>query len=191
MRAILAVRPFLLGDVPTLADFGFFASMFRHFGQDPTASEIMRRRAPGVYEWQARVWHARASETEGEPNNDLPEDIPDDLDPLLEDAGVAYLPYLNANARAWQQGRERFDPIVQGVQYSKVPVSQYRVWCLEQLQHHAKAVPEDIKPTLKARLQKTGCWNPLFEIDNPDSRYDEESEVPFRGRKVHYHNRRF
>lgn len=186
LETVFRARPYLFGHQPTIADFGFFASMFRHFGQDPTASEIMRRQAPGVFEWQARVWNARASKTDGE----LTSDIPDDLDPLLEDAGVAYLPYLNANARAWQQGHERFDPIVQGVQYSTVPVSQYRVWCLEQLQHHAKTVPEDLQSTLQARLQKTGCWNPLFEIDSPDSRYDEEAEVPFRGRKVHYHNRR-
>jgi len=63
LDAIFAVRPFLLGEVPTLADFGFFASMFRHFSLDPTPSAIMRTRAPAVWEWVARVWNARASRT--------------------------------------------------------------------------------------------------------------------------------
>ena len=35
--------------------------MLRHFGQDPTPAEIMRSRAPGVYEWVARMWNLRAS----------------------------------------------------------------------------------------------------------------------------------
>jgi hypothetical protein len=43
---IFRVRSYLRGDVPTLADFGFFASMFRHFGQDPTPSDLMTDRAP-------------------------------------------------------------------------------------------------------------------------------------------------
>lgn len=29
---------------------------------------------------------------------------------------------------------------------------------------------------------------PLFLVDAPDSRYDPEGLVPFRGRKVHYDN---
>ncbi len=186
LEAIFSVRPFLFGSRPTIADFGFFASMFRHFGQDPTAAEIMRQRAPRVFEWHARLWSARASQIEGE----LIDGIPVDLDPLFSDVGSGYLPYLNANARAWQQGLERFDPRMQGVQYSKVPVSQYRVWCLEQLQRHAKSLPDEPKTTVQSRLQESGCWEALFEIDHPNSRYDEASEVPFRGRKVHYHNRR-
>lgn len=55
---------FLLGGKPSLADFGFFASMFRHFSQDPTPSRIMQERAPGVHEWIARMWDARGSKLE-------------------------------------------------------------------------------------------------------------------------------
>ncbi|MEM7016174.1 MAG: glutathione S-transferase family protein, partial [Pseudomonadota bacterium] len=39
LEAIFQVRPYLLGERPSLADFGFFASMFLHFSQDPTASD--------------------------------------------------------------------------------------------------------------------------------------------------------
>ena len=186
LEPIFSSRPFILGEQPTLADFGFFAPMFRHFSQDPTASDIMRLRAPGVFAWQARLWNATASTT---PNGQLSE-LPADLNPILKDAGTGYLPYLNANANAWQQGLERFDPVIQGVQYRNVPVSQYRVWCLEQLQEHARAVPEEHKASVKNILDAQGCWAPLFELKTPGSRYDEGSEAPFRGRKVHYQNRR-
>lgn len=186
LQTVFSQRPFLLGEQPTLADFGFFASMFRHFSQDPTASDIMRRRAPAVFEWQARLWNARASSIDGA----LVNDFPVDLNPILRDMGEAYLPYLNANARAWQQGLERFNPQIQGVQYRDVPVSQYRVWCLETLQEHVQAVPDEQKASVKKILDAQNCWEPLFELEVPGSFYDEGRDAPFRGRKVHYQNRR-
>ena len=59
LEAILASRSFLLGARPSLADFGFFASMFRHFALDPTPAALMLARAPAVYAWVARLWNAR------------------------------------------------------------------------------------------------------------------------------------
>ena len=186
LEVVFANRPYLLGDRPSIADFGLFAPMFRHFAQDPTASNIMRARAPGVFEWQARLWNATASTAHG----GFVETLPGDLHALVADVGDAYLPYLNANARAWQAGQQRFDPVIQGVQYTEVPVSQYRVWCLEQLQRRALEVPPSHESELRSRLQALGCWGPLFELDEPGSMYDEGEEAPFRGRKVHYQNRR-
>ncbi|WP_439100269.1 glutathione S-transferase family protein [Congregibacter sp.] len=177
-------RPYLLGDKPTLGDFGLFASMFRHFAQDPTASDIMRLRAPNVFEWQARLWNARRSE-----DAQLLDAVPEDLNPVLDDIGEAYLPYLNANTLAWQANKDRFDPVIQGVQYRNVPVSQYRVWCLEELQGKARKVAPAEQDRLQNLLGNHGCWATLFEIDNPDSRYDEGQNLPFSGRKVHYDNR--
>ncbi len=186
LEAIFANRPFLLGNRPTLGDFGFFASMFRHFSQDPTASDIMRLRAPGVFAWQARLWNTRASTT---PDSEMSE-LPEDMDSLLADIGGGYLPYLNANARAWQQGQDQFAPVIQGVQYPAMPVSQYRVWCLEQLQRRAREVPASLQRKLKETLSARGCWSALFAVSEPASRYDEGDHVPFKGRKVHYQNRR-
>ncbi len=138
LAAIFAKRPYLLGEVPTLADFGFFASIFRHFSQDPTASELMRQRAPGVFEWQARLWNARARSVRGE----LVSGIPQDWGPILDEVGSAYLPYLCANAEGWRAGRRRHDAEIQGVFYRRLPVSQYRVWCLEELRAHYDALPD-------------------------------------------------
>ena len=187
LEAIFADRPFLLGQSPTLGDFGFFASMFRHFSQDPTASDIMRLRAPNVFSWQARLWNARANSIG---TGALVPEIPVDVHSMLDDIGSGYLPYLNANARAWQQNLARFDPVIQGVQYRGVQVSQYRVWCLEQLQRRAREVPQASQAKLEETLTARGCWAPLFELAEPGSRYDEGEQAPFKGRKVHYHNRR-
>ena len=186
LEAIFRARPYLLGELPTLADFGFFASMFRHFAQDPTASELMRARAPGVFEWQARLWNAKASRMRGA----LLSGVPADWSPILREIGDAYLPFLNANAEAWQAGRRRFDAEIQGAPYRRMPVSQYRVWCLERLRAHFEALPEAPRAEARALLAAHGCSEPLFRVAATDSRYDPEGHVPFRGRKVHYDNAR-
>jgi glutathione S-transferase len=185
LTAILEDRPFLLGDRPTIADFGYFASMFRHFGQDPTPAHLMRETAPLVYAWQARVWAARASST----NRDLLTGVPDDWGPILDQVGSAYLPYLNANARGWAAGEERHDADIQGTTYRDLPVSQYRVWCLERLREHYDELPDAVQPAVRVRLERHGCWAPLWELADPASGYADD-EVPFRGRKVHYEGHR-
>jgi len=52
-------RTLKLPFVPRLR-VGYFASMFRHFGNDPESAEVMRWQAPNTYEWLARVWNASA-----------------------------------------------------------------------------------------------------------------------------------
>lgn len=185
LEAIFNVRPFLLGEAPTLADFGFFASMFRHFSQDPTATDHMRRRAPAVFEWQARLWNARASRT----GSHFVSGLPEDWGPLLDDIGEAYLPYLCANADGWKTHQRRHDVRVQGVHYRGLPVSQYRVWCLERLRAHYETLDDGPRSRARGLLERHGCWEPLWRVAQPDSRYDLDGRVPFRGTKVHYDNR--
>ncbi|MDB5977649.1 MAG: glutathione S-transferase family protein [Nevskia sp.] len=160
LQAIFERRPFLLGARPCLADFGFFASMFRHFSLDPTPSLIMQQRAPAVLEWVARLWNARHSATQGEWYG--AGTLPHDWLPLLRDIGSAYLPYLHANAVAWREGRSRFDIEVQGTRYRSLPVVQYRVWCRERLQQHFAALPEEARAPVEELLAATGALQPLL-----------------------------
>lgn len=181
LDAIFSVRPFLLGGVPTLADFGFFASMFRHFSLDPTASRLMRDRAPNVYEWVARLWNARADRTYGK----TLATVPDDWAPLLDDIGAAYLPSLCANADAFAAGRKRFDLSIQGTHYRNLPTSRYRVWCLERLRRHHDALPDDARVAARRLLERHGCWEPLWRTPDPRSGHDPEHRAPFaRGLRV-------
>ncbi len=175
LEAILADRPFLLGSAPTLADYGYFGSMFRHFGIDPTASSIMRETAPAVYAWVARVWAARASRTRGE----LEVGIPAEWEPVLGTIGTTWLPHLCANAEAWKEGRKRFDVQIEGVPYRNLRTARYRVWCLEELRGHFEALPEAAQPGARTLLEKHGCWEPLWRVDAPPSGVDPEGRAPF------------
>lgn len=136
LQAVFAKRPFLLGARPCLADFGFFASMFRHFGLDPTPARIMRDTAPSVYEWLGRMWNAGSLEELGH----WPDTMPDDLQPFWREIEACYLPYLVANAKAHAQGLKRFTWTVEGVTYA-TPVHGYRAKCLEALRAEYAALP--------------------------------------------------
>lgn len=158
LEGILEGRRFLLGARPSLADFGFFASMFRHFGLDPTPARIMRERAPRVYAWVARLWAARAR-IDGGP---FVAGIPETWSPILDDAGEAYLPYLAENALAVADGRRRLDHAVQGVTYRGLRPSRYRAWCRERLQDRFDELPSEAKALARTRLERHGCWEPLW-----------------------------
>jgi glutathione S-transferase len=168
LEAILKSQPFLLGGKPSLADFGFFASMFRHFSQDPTPSLIMQERAPAVFEWVGRMWNAKHSTTQGEWAP--PGTLPAGWQPILKDIGAAYLPYLHANALAWREGRASFDLEIQGTHYRALPTVQYRVWCRERLQDHLAALPTAAKAAVEATLSSAGCLAPLLKDGRIESR---------------------
>jgi len=137
LEPILQRRPYVLGDRPTAADFGFFASLFRHFACDPVPGRVMRTRSPGVHEWVARVWNGSPERTAC---GAMPERLPDDLGPLFEIVAAEYLPYLEANAKAFAAGDARTRYSIRGVAFDE-PTKPYRVWCRDRLQRALTALP--------------------------------------------------
>ena len=127
---MFARRPFVLGERPTEADFGFFASLFRHFFSDPAPARIMRERAPGVQEWVARMWNLRPDRFSSLP---MPDAVPGDLGAIFTAIARVYLPYLEANAAAYARGEQDVRYHVQGTAFVE-PTKPYRVWCRDRLQ---------------------------------------------------------
>jgi glutathione S-transferase len=182
LQAIFETRPYLLGDKPCLADFGFFASMFRHFSMDPTPAALMQNQAPAVYEWVARMWNTRWSSVQ---NASWLSRLPEDWGPWWRDMAEAYLPYLHANAKAWQEGREHFSLTIQGTTYQRLPTVQYRAWCRERLQERFLALPEEVQAKMQAFLEEKQCWKPLWRDGVMPSMLHSDTQPPFcRPRKV-------
>lgn len=156
LEAIFATRPYVLGERPTEADFGFFASMFRHFLSDPAPGRAMRTRAPGVHEWVARMWNGSPARVA---RGALPERLPADLGALMDLVVAEYLPYLDANARAYAAGDARTRSTIRGAAFDE-PTKPYRVWCRDRLQHalvaltaaERAAVERVVAPDALARL---------------------------------------
>lgn len=91
---------------------------------------ILRARAPGVHEWVARLWNGSPERVAHAARI---ERLPDDLGALFALVTGEYLPYLEANARAWAAGeaRVRYEA---GVARFEEPTKPYRVWCRDRLQ---------------------------------------------------------
>jgi len=175
LEPILAARRFVLGDRPCIADFGMMAPMFRHFGQDPTPSEIMRETAPNVFEWVARMWNLKPQDMEG----GLISASNASLTPFLTEICETHLSQLRQNAEAWSAGEGRYSQTIQGTRYASVPSSRYRVWCLENLRGEWAALPAEAQATLREHL--TGDEAALLREDNAfkPSGYDLEGKAPF------------
>lgn len=175
LQAIFETCPFIFGDRPTIADYGMMAPMFRHFSMDPDPAHIMRRNAPAVYAWVSRMWNVKAEDAAGE-LIDTP-DAP--LIALLKEISETHLVQLRENAIAFSAGRRSFDPVIQACHYKRLPVSRYRVWCLEELRREWNALPDAAQTELKSVLKFEDCA--LLWDENPfkPSGYDTERKAPF------------
>jgi len=140
LEPVLEKQPYLLGSHPSAADFGYFASMFRHFGNDPVSAEVMRREAPNTYEWTARLWNAKPHRLATHQTWSWPEG--EHWQPLLKRIIEDYLPYLKQNADAFKAGHKRFDYSGKNFNFNNTHMTHYRVYCLEVLQREYQALPE-------------------------------------------------
>ncbi len=132
LEAVFAAQPYMLGSHPTVADFGYFASMFRHFGNDPISAEVVRREGPHTHEWLARLWNAKHSVQPAGTNWVWPE--ADHWQALLSRIANDYLPYLHQNAMAFAQGLPRFNYRGKSLSFTNTVTTNYRVWCRQELQ---------------------------------------------------------
>jgi hypothetical protein len=172
---VLESRPFILGDKPSLADVGLMGPMLRHFGQDPTPAEIMRDTAPRVFEWLGRMWNASQQPCAGE----FLSEIPADLTPMLKEISETHLVQLNDNAKAWHQKQDKFSMIVQGCHYQQLPVSRYRVYCLEMLRERFASLDESSQHAVRSVLPFESA-EILWQNDlAAKSHYDEARQAPF------------
>jgi glutathione S-transferase len=175
LEAVFARRPFVLGERPTEADFGFFASLFRHFFSDPTPARIMRERAPGVQEWVARMWNLRPERFAALP---MPGRVPGDLGAIFAAITRVYLPYLEANAAAWARGEERVRYEVQGTSFVE-PTKPYRVWCRDRLQRELSGLDAAARAEVERAV---GAGDALASLCKPSPRRAENAiaQLPLR-----------
>ena len=175
LEAILAERPFLLGERRTIADFGFVGPMLRHFAQDPTPAELMRRRAPRLFTWVARMWEASPDPADAA----LIRSIDPPLSALVREACETHMVQLRDNARGFAAGTSHFESTIQGCPYTHLPVSRYRVWCLEELRREWSALDDAARESVRAHLTDEAAS--LLSDPEPIARsdYDVAREAPF------------
>lgn len=100
----LVEHDYILGDAPTVADFGFMAPLYAHLWRDPYSGALMRRLAPRVYDWVERMNDPSAQRFGALVADDV---IPETLAPILRHALHEHLPIvLDTWSRIEQWARE-------------------------------------------------------------------------------------
>jgi glutathione S-transferase len=104
-----AHHDFLLGQTPTIADFGFIGPFYGHLYRDPYPGKLMRESAPRVAAWVERMIDPQATAASAEPDPlELADEIPATLMPVLSRFAREQLPVLVDTARVLD---ERADDI--------------------------------------------------------------------------------
>ncbi|MEM1250729.1 MAG: hypothetical protein AAGK22_30485, partial [Acidobacteriota bacterium] len=66
-----------------------------------------------------------------------------------------------------------------GCRYRRLPVSRYRVWCLEQLRDHFAALDAQARSAVQKQLTFTGADVLWTDAVPASSGYDPNGEAPF------------
>ena len=174
-------RPFLLGERPTLADFGFFASMFRHFASRPDARGDHARARAGGLRVGARGCGTRADRrrTRGE----LVAGIPRRLGPAARRRRRRRISRTScANAEAWKArssaastSRSRATRLPARCR-RRATASGVSSACARTSSALPAAAREAVATLCSTRH---GCWEPLWRVDTPSSGHDPEHRAPF------------
>lgn len=159
LEPLFIEQPYMLGSHPSAADFGYFASMFRHFGNDPESSEVVRRQGPNTHEWLARLWNANVGKLPSQQNWIWPR--APYWAPLLERIAKDYLPYLHQNALAFKRDQKRFDYRGDTFIFRSTKTTHYRVYCREVLQREFNALGEQDKQRLEQLFEHCGGLDAL------------------------------
>lgn len=81
---------FLLGDRPSIGDFGLIGPLYAHLYRDPHPGRLMRERAPAVAAWVERMTDERPAQGEFLPDDE----VPDTLFPVLKRMAREQMPVL-------------------------------------------------------------------------------------------------
>lgn len=160
LETIFQKRPFLFGDKPCEADFGMMGPFFRHFFSDPTPAWIMRRKAPRVANWVTRMWALTPDDMTDAAEI---ETVPNGLDYFFDLFKMEYLPYLEANAIAYAQGKKNTSYTANAVAWD-LPTAPYRVQCLNDLKKAFAALEPAAQETVRKKIGEAAATSLLSDI---------------------------
>ncbi len=173
LQAHFEQHPFLLGDKPCIADFGFIGPLYAHLFRDPAPGKLMRAKAPAVCAWVGRMTNDSPALCRGEwLEND---EIPETLLPILKRMAREQLPVLaNTNQRLdeWRAdnpntaevsrllGSHQFS--IGGIQ-SERAIQPYCLWMFQRPVDYYQSLSADLleNHSVNALLSQTGFADAL------------------------------
>ncbi|MCP5131226.1 MAG: glutathione S-transferase [Pseudomonadales bacterium] len=192
--------PYLLGGLPSIADFGFMAPLFAHLARDPVPSSLMKNLAPNVYRWTERMNLPAIADGEfpEQASEWFPDDqIPQTLEPVIrlmfQDWGAQLLAdaeFVNAwllanpNVPSGQptsaDGERRVHPVLGEISYPWRGVTVNRasaphgLWHFERAAGLARELEGEAKTRFDALAGKLGGSEVMrIRISRPMRREDD------------------
>jgi glutathione S-transferase len=174
--------PYILGGVPSLADYGLMGPLYAHHGRDISSTNALKMRAPAIYRWvetmqrppivDPEVWHVPQEYFSVD-------DLPDTLMNFLKLVGENYVPeiratidlyheWLDAEERAAGavvdvEGQKRCHQVLGQMEHVQMGSPIKRIALLDNVSHHLRfqslvdGMSEAEKQTLKGILQTGGA----------------------------------
>jgi hypothetical protein len=158
LDAHVTEQRFLFGSRPSRADFALYGQLSQ-LASDPTPSALMRERAPYAFRWVQQLDDACGVEGEW---SDPAASLPGAVKALLRTCGEVYLPFLVANAEAFERGEKGFSFTGRGHCYAQ-GTFKYQLKCLTELRRRLAALEGGVRERVEAALEEAGALDPLRE----------------------------
>ena len=120
-EAHLVDHPYLLGNRPTIGDYGLIAAMWAHLYRDPAPTMVVKQRAPRVGRWVERMTTTEPyrHEYDGDDDDLIAGDVlPATLIAMLRYVSEEYLPEISAHvavANEWLAEHPEIEPGTNGL----------------------------------------------------------------------------
>lgn len=149
LEAHLQKRPYLLGGRPCFGDFGLWCNLYEAW-TDPTAGAYLEANTPALVRYIKRML---APEVSGE--FEPLEALKPTLMPILaEEMAGRFLPWMDANQRAWRAGEKETSLTMCGATF-KQKTFKYQATTLDELRRKFATVSDN--PTLVELLDQVSC----------------------------------
>jgi glutathione S-transferase len=178
LDAHFAAHRFLLGNAPTVADFGLVGSMYAHLGRDPWPKrELIDPRK------HLRAWIDRMAEPDGSapPIDATNHEIPATLAPVLRSIASEFLPMIEAtltpvnrhvksvgSEATLPRGLESITFPMGSGQFSRVAVP-FMLWKMQRLLGVYRAMSANEQDAVRRWLEAHGCAR-LLDLSIPPLR---------------------
>jgi glutathione S-transferase len=149
--------PYILGGLPSLADYGLMGPLYAHHGRDPASSNAMKQNAPALYRWIETMQRPPITDPEVW---QIPQeyfsvdDLPDTLINFLKLLGENFVPEIIGTIELYHQwldaqdhetgtvvdveGQKRCHQVMGQLEHTQLGTSINRIALLDDVSHHLR-----------------------------------------------------
>ena len=174
--------PYILGGLPSLADYGLMGPLYAHHGRDISSSNAMKMRAPALYRWIETMMRPPVVDPEvwQVPQEYFAvDDLPDTLMAFLKLIGENFVPEIIATIDLYHQwldseeratgaivdfeGLKRCHQVLGQIEHVQMGAPIKRIALLDDVSHHLRfqalvnAMSDSEKETLRGVLQSVSA----------------------------------